>query len=261
MTIREIQAALKAHGFDPGPLDGIYGNRSKQAVRDFQRSRGLRVDAIVGPKTLAALLPELRGIGGLVLTREHIQKISSKARADIVNGMVERQSAIEAAGIVTRVRLCHFLTQICHESAYFTRLEENLSYTEGRLRQVFPKYFPSLSSARACARNPEALANKVYGGRLGNTEPGDGWRYRGGGLIQTTGRTNYRLAGYEENPDDLRCMPGALDAALVYWMSNDCNRFADRGDLTGLRRRINGGTNGLADTKVIFKKVVRVIGL
>jgi len=106
------------------------------------------------------------------------------------------------------------------------------------------------------ANNPEKLANKVYGGRLGNNNNGDGFRYRGGGLIQTTGRCNFEAARFANRPEDLRNMPGALDAALVSWMTKGCNGFADKNDIVGLRKRVNGGKIGHEEAPSFYAKAI-----
>lgn len=101
-------------------------------------------------------------------------------------------AALDRWGIDTPARVAHFLAQVGVESGGLARVEENLSYSAERLMTVWPSRFKTLAAAQAYARNPEALANKVYGGRMGSTQPGDGWRYRGRGLKQLTGRNNYK---------------------------------------------------------------------
>lgn len=150
-----------------------------------------------------------------MLTSALIKRFAPSARADIVAGLVDGWPAIYAAGITKPVRLQHFMAEIAVESAGLTRLEENLSYSAARAHAVFPSRFSTVASAAPYAHNPQAFANKVYGGRLGNVQPNDGWFYRGGGLLQTTGRENYKAAGFQTNPDDLRHMPGAARRALL----------------------------------------------
>lgn len=146
--------------------------------------------------------------------------------------------------------LSAFLGQILHESDGLTRLEENLSYSAERLTVVWPNRFPTKADAQPYARNPEALANRVYGGRMGNTEPGDGWKYRGRGPLQITGRDNYRAVG-EIMGQDLEGMPElleqprfALEACIAWWE----DRIPDEllGDPEKTTRRVNGGLIGLA---------------
>lgn len=144
-----------------------------------------------------------------------------------------------------------FLGQVLHESAGLERFEENLNYSADRLCKVWPSRFHTLDDARPYERNPEALANKVYGGRMGNTEPGDGWRYRGRGPIQLTGKDNYRAVGNLMGQDlvglpELLEQPRyALEAAIAWWE----DRIPDSmlGDTEKVSRRVNGGLIGLAD--------------
>lgn len=144
-----------------------------------------------------------------------------------------------------------FLGQVLHESAGLTRFSENLNYSAGRLCKVWPSRFHTLADARPYERSPEALANRVYGGRMGNTEPGDGWRYRGRGPIQLTGKDNYRAVG-DLMGQDLVGLPElmeqpryALEAAIAWWE----DRIPDSmlGDTEKVSRRVNGGLIGLAD--------------
>ncbi|MGU3539958.1 peptidoglycan-binding protein [Methylobacterium sp. A54F] len=186
-----------------------------------------------------------------------LRAIAPAARADIIAALVAADDRLMEAEITTPLRIAHFLAQVAAETGGFRLLEENLSYSAERLCAVWPKRFPSLTAAKPFARNPKALAEKVYGNRpnLGNVRPGDGWRYRGGGMLQTTGRANYRAAGFEDDPDRLRQPTSALAAALTYWTDHDCNALADADDLEALRRRVNGGVNGLADARAYLAKV------
>jgi len=144
-----------------------------------------------------------------------------------------------------------FLGQILHECEGLTKLAENLDYSAQRLTEVWPKRFPTLADARPYAHNPEALANRVYGGRLGNTKPGDGWRYRGRSPIGITGASNYAHVG-ELMGQDLLVMPElleqphfALEACILWWE----DRIPDSmvGDLEKVTKRVNGALLGLAD--------------
>lgn len=144
-----------------------------------------------------------------------------------------------------------FLGQVLHESGKLEILVENLNYSAPRLMQVWPKRFPTLSAAQAFAFKPEALANSVYGGRLGNTQPGDGWRFRGRGLLQVTGRDNYVTLGKTlgidlvGNPDMLAQPAIALRASIAWWEKNVPD--AVMGDIVRVTKRVNGGTVGLDD--------------
>lgn len=163
--------------------------------------------------------------------------------------------AMAEYGITTPARICHFLGQIHHESVGLSRLEEDLNYTAKRLTEVWPKRFPTIAAAAPYARNPRKLAEKTYGGRLGNTAPGDGWKYRGGGLIMNTGRDNYERPGeligvdLVAQPELLRTPPIAALAAAAWWQDHGCNELADREDVTAITRRVQGGSLGLEDRK------------
>lgn len=156
-----------------------------------------------------------------------------------------------------------FLGQIIHESAGLTRLVENLDYSAPRLMQVWPARFPTLADARPYARNAEALANKVYGGRMGNNREGDGWRYRGRSPLQITGRDAYIVIG-DLVGQDLVVLPElleqphyALEACIAWWES----RIPDTilGDPEKVTRRVNGGLIGLAEREHLTDEARRAL--
>jgi putative chitinase len=168
--------------------------------------------------------------------------------------------------IDTPARLAAFLANALHETAGFARLEENLNYTAGRLMAVWPSRFPSHAAARPFAHMPEDLANRVYGGRMGNLQPGDGWMFRGRGLLMTTGRDNYARLGIAtgrtpaELTEWLLTLDGAAESAVRYWTWRACNAPADAGDLEEVRRRINGGLIGIDDVRRRHAAVLAAIG-
>ena len=205
------------------------------------------------------------------LTPEQLRAVMP--RCDVATWHPLLVAAMAPRGIVTPARVCAVLAQVAHESGELRRLEEVLSYTAERLMQVWPKRFPTLESATPYARAPEALANHVYANRLGNDGAGDGWRYRGGGLIMLTGRANHAEAaegtglGLVEHPEILRT-PGPAPAvtACWFWQSKGCNELADA--TTGsmpedafrkLTRRINGGLTGLTERMAYWTKAKEVI--
>jgi putative chitinase len=161
---------------------------------------------------------------------------------------------LERAGFVDHpLRLAHFLAQVCHETDGLRVLVEDLTYTTAeRLMTVWPGRFPTPSSARPYVRNPRALANKVYGGRMGNVDPEDGWTYRGRGLLQITGRDHYARNGKAlgiplESQPYLAISPDhALAIALETWRWKGCDAAAEADDVVAVTRRINGGRIGLA---------------
>jgi putative chitinase len=152
-------------------------------------------------------------------------------------------------------RVAAFIAQCTHESGGFKRLKENLNYRWESLRKVFPKYFPTDELAQEYAHKQEQIANRVYGGRMGNGDEssGDGFRYCGRGLIQLTGRNNYTKfaesigMAVEEVPSLLETFEGAVKSACWFWKTNNLNQYADTGDILTMTKRINGGTIGLED--------------
>jgi putative chitinase len=152
-------------------------------------------------------------------------------------------------------RVAAFLAQTAHESGGYTALSENLNYKWESLRKVFPKYFPTDELAQQYAKQPEKIANRVYGGRMGNgaEASGDGWKFCGRGLIQLTGKDNYTNfcesidTPLEELPAYLETFEGAVQSACWFWETNNLNQWADAGDILTLTKRINGGTIGLDD--------------
>lgn len=163
-------------------------------------------------------------------------------------------------GVATLLRRAHFLGQVCHESGGFTRFEENLRYRADRIGVIWPRL---LTRANALAGNPEALANAAYAGKIGNGDEnsGDGWRYRGRGLIQLTGRSNYAMASnglgidLVGNPDQVAQPRGAVLTALWFWQSRGCNEAADQDDAEAVTRIINGKAMvGLAERIQLIEK-------
>lgn len=157
--------------------------------------------------------------------------------------------------INTPLRQAAFIGQCAHESANFKTLEENLNYSAEGLMRVWPSRFPTLEAAQPYHRNPEKIANKVYGGRMGNgtEETGDGWLYHGRGLIQLTGKDNYKMAGdalgmdFVHSPDYVLVPKYAALTAGWFWNKRGLNKEADAKDYTAMTKKINGGVIGLDD--------------
>lgn len=168
--------------------------------------------------------------------------------------------------IVSPMRLAAFLAQCGHESAGITVLVENLNYSSTALERVFPKYFPNGLAAQY-ARQPDRIANRVYADRMGNgpEESGDGWRFRGRGCIQITGRENYRrLAAaldktIAETVPYLETIDGAVESACWYWRMRNLNPLADAGDMVALTRRINGGLHGLDARQHLYTQILHTL--
>jgi putative chitinase len=161
----------------------------------------------------------------------------------------------EKYDISTPERQAAFIGQCAHESGNFKHLEENLNYSAERLCAVWPSRFPNLEAAAPYHRNAEAIANKVYSGRMGNgpEDSGEGFAFRGRGVVQLTGRDNYQRCGdglgvdLVGNPDLLKDPKYAMLSAGWFWNKTNLNALADSGDLETMTRRINGGLNGLND--------------
>lgn len=172
--------------------------------------------------------------------------------------------------IDTPLRMAHFLAQCSHESAGFTVFTENLNYSAEGLLKIFPKYFKTASQAKLYARQPAKIANRVYADRMGNSSEasGDGWRYKGRGCLQTTGFNNYKSFDTQV-PEDLIQQPDLvatkypLLSAAWFWEQNKLNTIADKGAtnqvITEIRKKVNGGTNGVVDTIEKFKFYYKIL--
>lgn len=268
----EIQQLLKLSKLYNGAIDGQIGLETLRSIQNMPVSVAKtiqtmlkeggyyqgNIDGIFGPKCYKAfnsLIPAPR------LTPAALQKIYPGASTRFI---VEINSLAAEWGILTKAQFCLFLANILVESRGFNDkdLRENFNYKPENLHETFKKYIGSIDQARALlAKGPEAIANHVYGGRMGNgAYNGDGWRYRGGGLIQTTGRYNYSITGKAIN-EDLVNFPTrisdpqvAVKSAMYYWNSRKCGDYADRMEIALCRKIINGGTNGLDEVEQYFLK-------
>lgn len=208
-----------------------------------------------------------------VLNVAQLQAIMPRARTPDV-WIDPLNEALARFDIDSPHRIAAFLAQIAHESGELRRVTENLSYSAARLVAVWPNRFPTLAAARPFERNPEALANRVYANRLGNGPPssGDGWRFRGRGLLQITGRGNYRSCGealgidLEAEPELLERPGIAAAAAAQFWKSRGLNELADDrndddddADFVRITVIINGGKNGLKDRREFWERARGVL--
>lgn len=193
--------------------------------------------------------------------------VSSADAEQYIDQLVD---ALPKYGITrSKARLAHFFAQVLHESGCMRFDTENLNYSSDALRKVFGKYFPTKEEADAYARKPEKIANRVYANRMGNRSEasGDGWQYRGRGLIQLTGRNNYRAfaewigdARVMDDPD-LVSTEYAVHSAVFFWDRNNINRLADRDDVIAVTRKVNGGENGLAHRRQLLGRAYSLIHL
>lgn len=228
--------------------DGDFGLKTEEAVKSFQLKIGLTPDGIVGPNTWDKIMGVTPQVGGLKLDalKGHIPE-------SIINQLPE---VISKFNINTRLRLAHFLSQCSHESGGFKVFQENLNYSADGLKKIFPKYFPG-NLSESYARNPEKIASKVYGGRMGNGDEltKEGFKFRGRGALQTTGKENYKRLGdflgvnLIEHPD-LVATKYPLASAAFFFESNRLWPICDKGStsdvVTQLTKRINGGVIGLS---------------
>lgn len=170
--------------------------------------------------------------------------------------------------INTVERVSAFLAQCGHESADFTFLKENLNYSAGGLRSTWPTRFLTEDDAKPYARNPEKIANKVYANRLGNgtEDSGDGWKYRGRGAIQLTGKSNYQAFAtkinrtLEETIAYLETLTGAIESAAFFWDSRALNEVADQKNMKELTRKINGGYINLQERIEAYEHCLKILG-
>ena len=270
-SVKQLQTKL---GLEP---IGNYGPKTEEAVKAYQLKNGLTADGIVGngtwnkimgiteavaPVAAVTVATPVASVGGLKLDKlkGHIP--------DVVIQMIPDTAA--KFQINTPLRLAHFLAQCGHESGGFRVTQENLNYSAKGLAGIFKKYFPTEAAATPYARNPQKIANKVYANRManGSEASGDGYKFRGRGYIQLTGRDNYTQFGkaigedIANNPDAVSSNYALLSAAW-FWSKNGLNKLADGGAtdavVTSITKRVNGGTIGLADRIKHFNEYYKLL--
>jgi putative chitinase len=246
--------------------DGVFGSGTELAVKGWQSTNGLTADGIVGDGTWSKMFPSqtvitepspVPNVGGLKL-----EKLKGHV-PDAVIAMIP--DTAQKFQINTPLRLAHFLAQCGHESGGFKATQENLNYSAKGLRGIFGKYFPTDALAEQYQRKPEAIASRVYGGRMGNgvESTKEGYKFRGRGYIQLTGKDNYTAFGKAINEDvisnpDLVSSKYALLSAAWFFNKNGLHKMADEGSsdtvVTKITKRVNGGTIGLSDRIKHFKE-------
>jgi putative chitinase len=248
-----------------------FGPKTEEAVKAFQTKHGLPADGIVGDKTWAMIVGEntppstpapIAPVGGLKL---------DKLKGHIPDAVIQMIPDTAAKfQINTPLRLAHFLAQCGHESGGFKATQENLNYSAKGLAGIFKKYFPTEAAAAPYARNPQKIASKVYGGRMGNgpESTGEGYKFRGRGYIQLTGKENYTAFGKSigedilSNPDVVASKYALLSAAW-FFSKNGLHKMADGGAtdavVTSITKRVNGGTIGLPDRIKHFKEYYHLL--
>jgi putative chitinase len=244
-------------GIDPV---GSFGTKTEEAVKAWQRANGLEDDGVVGDGTwnkMFGITPAPAATPApttILVSSFKLDKLKGHIPDSVIAAIPDTAAKFNITNIL---RLTHFLAQAGHESGQFKVTQENLNYSSKGLLSIFPRYFtPAL--AEQYARQPQKIANRVYGGRMGNGgEPtGDGFKFRGRGYIQLTGKDNYTQFD-KAVPEDILANPDlvagkyALMSAAWFFDKNKlwsiCDRGADQGTITAVTKRVNGGTIGLPD--------------
>lgn len=199
------------------------------------------------------------------LTSAQLTLLAPNARSGYRAAFASADTVLAPYGINDNpLRLAHFMAQVLHETGGLTIVIENMNYRAERIVVVWPSRFATVADAMPFAHNPPALANKVYGGRMGNVNPGDGWKFIGRGLLQLTGRESYTRIGQvlgiplADNPDLAFSSQSCLQIACEEWKANNCNPAADADNIVRVTRAINGGTTGLASRRDWLAKTKNV---
>jgi putative chitinase len=205
-----------------------------------------------------------------MITLNVLQELCPGTKPIILQSFVDPLNLVSDQAQLTghKNRVAAFLAQVSYESGYFNFIQENLNYSAQGLVQTFNNYFPNLATAQPYAHNPQKIANKVYANRMGNGNEasGDGWTYRGRGLIQLTGKWIYGkfATSIGKSLDDtvkyLETNEGATVVAGWFWTFNKLNTYVDSNDFVDLTRHINGGTNGLADREHQYAIALKALG-
>ena len=261
--VKQLQVKLQ---LDPV---GNFGPKTEEAVKMWQAAHGLTADGMVGDKTWAMIMgeeshPQVQQQTAAVANSTGLKL--EKLKGHIPDAVIAMIPAVaQKFQIDSALRLAHFLAQCGHESGGFRLTKENLNYSAKGLNGIFKKYFPTLESALPYERKPEKIANKVYGGRMGNgpEASGDGAKFCGRGYIQLTGKDNYTAFG-KSIGEDVCANPQvvaekyALLSAAWFFSKNGLHKMADGGAtdsvVTSITKRVNGGTIGLEDRIKHFKE-------
>jgi putative chitinase len=258
--VKKLQVKL---GLNP---DGIFGKSTEESVKSFQTKSGLMPDGIVGEGTwnkLMGITPQVAPqVGGL-----NLDKLKGHIPDSVIAQIPETAKKFN---ITNSLRLAHFLAQCGHESGGFKATQENLNYSASGLKRTFGKYFINEDAAGPYAKNPQKIASKVYGGRMGNgpESTGEGYKFRGRGYIQLTGKDNYtnfaKFIGEDTvaNPD-LVATKYPLSSAAFFFDSNKlwsiCDKGSDIETVTAVTKRVNGGIIGLPDRIKHFKEYYNLL--
>ncbi len=241
--------------------DGIFGAGTEKAVKIWQAENGLTADGIVGSATWNKLFPTTVTDISASVGELDLNKLTGHIPDVVISQIPDCATEFQ---INTPLRLAHFLAQCAHESGEFKVTQENLNYSADGLKKTFSKYFPD-NLAESYARQPEKIASRVYANRMGNGDEAskEGYKYRGRGYIQLTGKDNYSAFDKSVDDDilnnsDLVSEKYALLSAAWFWNSRSLNSSADKGSsdavVTEITKKVNGGTLGLDERIKNFKK-------
>jgi putative chitinase len=253
---------------------GTFGPKTEAAVKEWQKNNGLKDDGIVGNATWSKMFGSEPQNPQVVKEDVVITPVSGlnieKLKGSIPDSVIAQISeTAKKFNITNNLRLAHFLAQCAHESGNFKAVSENLNYSADGLKKIFGKYFPG-TLAESYAKQPEKIASRVYGGRMGNGDETtkEGYKFRGRGYIQLTGKGNYtkftQFIGEDcvSNPD-LVANKYPLASAAFFFDVNKLWSICDLGSsddvVTKVTKRVNGGTHGLDDRLAKFKKYYNLL--
>jgi putative chitinase len=250
--------------------DGSFGPNTAEAVKKWQTQNGLTADGIVGDATWAKMFSPATAATTATATANSSGLKLENLKGHIPDSVLAQiPDTAKRFNITTNLRLAHFLAQCGHESGGFKAVSENLNYSADGLKKIFPKYFPG-NLNESYARQPEKIASRVYASRMGNGDEAskDGFKFRGRGYIQLTGKSNYTIFDKFVDDDilgnpDLVATKYALASAAFFFNNNNlwsiCDKGADDATVTSVTKRVNGGTIGLADRIKHFKEYYNLL--
>lgn len=249
--------------------DGSFGPITEKKVKSWQKNNGLLDDGIIGSVSWGKMFPQGQTVPEIVLDKTiglNIDKLKGHIPDSVITQIPETSIKFN---ITNNLRLAHFLAQCSHESGNFKAVFENLNYSAQGLKKTFPKYFPG-NLNESYARQPEKIGARVYGGRMGNGNEAsnEGFRFRGRGYIQLTGKSNYIAFDKFVDDDiignpDLVATKYPLASAAFFFNSNKlwpiCDKGSDDATVTAVSKRVNGGTIGLEDRIKHFKEYYKLL--
>lgn len=258
--VKKLQAKLGL------AADGIFGNGTEIKVKEWQTANGLVADGIVGDSSWSKMFPSESSTSTVPDSSFKLAALKGHVPDSVISMIPDTAAKF---GITTPLRLSHFLAQCGHESGGFTAVTENLNYGAKGLLGTFPKYFNATTAAQY-ERKPEMIASKVYGGRMGNGPEAtkEGFKFRGRGYIQLTGKDNYTAFDKFVDEDiltnpELVATKYPLMSAAWFFNKNGlwsiCDKGADDATVTAVTKRVNGGTIGLADRIKHFKEYYNLL--